>query len=113
MGANNTDKFILEISAKINSDTKELTSSLRTALKNIEKNTKLNLKLNDEQITKYIEKLKSALDEINVSMNHAGIEANSTSFKKFVNILEEAAMYSEEIGKNLKLASNVVENLDR
>ena len=113
MGANNTDKFILEISAKINSDTKELTSSLRTALKNIEKNTKLNLKLNDEQITKYIEKLKSALDEINASMNHAGIEANSTSFKKFVNILEEAAMYSEEIGKNLKLASNVVENLDR
>lgn len=113
MGANNTDKFILEISAKINSDTKELTSSLRTALKNIEKNTKLNLKLNDEQITKYIEKLKSALDEINASMNHAGIEANSTSFKKFVNILEEAAMYSEEIGKNLKLASNVVENLDK
>lgn len=113
MGANNTDKFILEISAKINSDTKELTSSLRTALKNIEKNTKLNLKLNDEQITKYIEKLKSALDEINASMNHAGIEANSTSFKKFVNILEEAAMYSEEIGKNLKLAASVVENLDR
>ena len=107
------DKFVLEISAQLKKDGNQLVNDLKKTIGNIEKNTKLNLDVDEEKVNKYLEKLKASLSEINSAMNNAGLEANSTSFKNFVNLLEEGAMYSEEIGKNLKLASNVVKNLDK
>ena len=107
------DKFVLEISAQLKKDGGDLANDLRTAIREIEKNTKLNLGVDEEKVNKYLEKLKSSLSEINSAMNNAGLEANSTAFRNFVNLLEEGAMYSEEIGKNLKLASNIVKNLDK
>ena len=107
------DKFVLEISAQLKKDGNQLVKDLKTAIGEIEENTKLDLGVDEEKVNKYLEKLKASLSEINSAMNNAGIEANSTAFKNFVNLLEEGAMYSEEIGKNLKLASNVVKNLDK
>ena len=107
------DKFVLEISAQLKKDGNQLVKDLKTAIGEIEENTKLDLGVDEEKVNKYLEKLKASLSEINSAMNNAELEANSTAFKNFVNLLEEGAMYSEEIGKNLKLASNVVKNLDK
>ena len=107
------DKFVLEISAQLKKNGGDLVNDLKKSIKEIEKNTKLNLDVDEEKVNKYLEKLKASLSEINSAMNNAELEANSTAFRNFVNLLEEGAMYSEEIGKNLKLASNVVKNLDK
>ena len=107
------DKFVLEISAQLKKDGNQLVNDLKTAIGEIEKNTKLNLDVDEEKVNKYLEKLKSSLSEINSAMNNAGLEANSTAFRNFVNVLKEGSDYSEKIGKNLKLASDVVKNLDK
>lgn len=107
------DKFVLEISAQLKKDGNQLVNDLKTAIGEIEKNTKLDLGVDEKKVNEYLEKLKASLSEINSAMNNAELEANSTAFRNFVNLLEEGAMYSEEIGKNLKLASNVVKNLDK
>lgn len=107
------DKFVLEISAQLKKDGNQLVNDLKTTIGEIEKNTKLDLGVDEEKVNKYLEKLKASLSEINSAMNNAGLEANSTAFRNFVNVLKEGSDYSEKIGKNLKLASNVVKNLDK
>lgn len=110
--AYNSDQFILEISAQLKNDSKELTSQLSKAVKEVEKSTKINLNLNDDKINNYIQKLKKSMNEINATMNSTNLDAQATSFIKFVDVLKEGAKYSKTIADSLERASGIKINLD-
>ena len=106
------DKFVLEISAQLKKDGNQLVKDLKTAIGEIEKNTKLDLGVDEEKVNKYLEKLKASLSEINSAMNNAGLEANSTTFRNFVDVLKEGANYSKEIATSLQKASGIIGKID-
>ena len=110
--AGNSDQFYLEVSARLKNDGKQLANDLKSSISEIEKNTKLNLDINDDKVQKYIEKLKKSMNEINTSMSNSSIEAQATSFAKFVDVLKEGAKYSKTIADNLERASGIKVNLD-
>ena len=112
MMGNNSDKFILEISAKIEKDSKTLVNELQQELKKVEKECQLDLTFNDEKTKQYLEKLKKAINDISSELNNAKLEANSSSFSKFVNVLKEGAQYSKTIADSLNKASKIRVNLD-
>lgn len=106
------DNFVLEISAQIKKDTTKIVKELEDTLKELEKKSTIDLEINEDKLSKYIEKLKASMNEINIAMNNASIEANCTAFRTFINLLEEGAMYSEDISKNLQSAASVMSNLN-
>ena len=106
------DKFVLEISAQLKKDGNQLVNDLKTTIGEIEKNTKLDLGVDEEKVNKYLEKLKASLSEINSAMNNAGLEANSTAFRNFVDVLKEGANYSKEIATSLQKASGIIGKID-
>ena len=106
------DNFVLEISAQLKKDGNKLVNDLKTVVSKIEKDTKLDLEFNDDKTKEYLEKLKASLKEINTAMNNADIEASSTSFLKFVDILKQGANYSKEIATSLQKASGIIGKID-
>ena len=106
------DKFVLEISAQLKKDGNQLVNDLEKIVSKIEKDTKLNLEFDDNKTKEYLEKLKASLKEINTAMNNAGLEASSTSFLKFVDILKQGANYSKEIAISLQKASGIIGKID-
>ena len=102
---NNSDKFILEISAKIEKDSKTLINELKTELKNVEKESKINLSFDEKKTEAYLKKLKNSINAISSELNNAKLDANSSAFSNFVKVLKEGAEYSKTIADSLERAS--------
>ena len=107
---NNSEQFILEISAKIKKDSTKLINELRTELKKVEKESKLELKIDEKKTEAYIKKLRKSINQISEEMNKANIRASASSFTKFVGVLKEGANYSKVIADSLKQANDIAKN---
>ena len=105
---NNSDQFILEISAKIKNDSAQLIKELRSELSKVEKETKLSISIDEKKTKEYIGKLKQSMNQVSTELKKANVDISS--YNKFISVLKEGAEYSKTIADSLKQANNIAKN---